>query len=172
MNKDPVDRISELILDLSLATSLPLGPNGRDYVRASAAASSMANQTSKLEKKDIRNYEWTIPAVLNILIVDIDHPVASKAALALRTLMCSRICMNRLIESDGMQTIGKVIDIMLAKKTPELKRAGETHSLVEHLFVVYREIARFYPWNIVNVGGIRHCVIILRHGDLQLIAIA
>ena len=171
--KNPADLISELVLDLSLVTSLPVGANGRDYVRASAAASSMANQTSKMDKKDIRNYEWTIPPVLNILIVDIDHPVAAKAALALRTLMCSRICMNRLIESNGLPTIAKVLDIMLAKRTAELRNAkSDTHVLVENLTVCYREIARFHPWEIVNVGAIRHCVIILRNGDVSLIAIA
>ena len=31
-----------------------------------------------------------------------------------------------------------------------------------------REIARFHPWAIVNVGGLRHCVVLLKYGDIGL----
>eukprot|EP01032_Pedospumella_encystans_P003454 gene3454-4082_t len=49
-----------------------------------------------------------------------------------------------------------------------MKTPGNPRSIVENLAVCYREIARFYQWKIVDVGAIRHCVILLRFGDTAL----
>ena len=32
----------------------------------------------------------------------------------------------------------------------------------------YRELAQFYPWELVNAGAIRHCVTLLKLGDVAL----
>ncbi len=164
--------INDLILELSLASSNPVGVNGRSYIQASAAASALANRTSIMDKKELRTFEWTIAPLLDLLKLDINNPVAAKAAYGLRTLMPSRICMSRYFELDGLVVMSRILDILLAKKISELKSPSDCRSVVEHLAVCYREIARFYQWEIVNVGAIRHCVIILRFGDVTLQTIA
>ncbi len=167
-----VEVINDLILELSLASSNPIGVNGRSYIQASAAASALGNRTAMMDKKELRTFEWTILPLLDLLKLDINNPVAAKAAYGLRTLMPSRICMTRYMELDGLGIMARILDILLAKKIAELKTQSSFRSVVEHLAVCYREIARFYQWEIVNVGGIRHCVIILRFGDVELQTIA
>jgi hypothetical protein len=164
--------INDLILELSLASSNPIGAGGRSYIQASAAASALGNRTNMMDKRELRTFEWTILPLLDLLKLDINNPVAAKSAYGLRTLMPSRICMTRFIELDGLGTMARILDILLAKKISELKTESSFRSVVEHLAVCYREIARFYQWDIVNVGGIRHCVIILKFGDVVLQTIA
>jgi hypothetical protein len=61
----------------------------------------------------------------------------------------------------------------LSKNVPELKnRTSHIHSTVESLAVCYQEFARFYPWEIVNVGALRHCVVLLKVGAVNLQTIA
>lgn len=154
------------MLELSLVTSMPVGAQGRNYIRATAAASAMAWHTSSMDKKDLRNFEWTIEPLLSLLIVDIEDPVATKAALALRMLMSSRICMTRLLEDGGLGKVTRTLDIILNKYSSELRSPCDIRNLVEHLAVCCREIARFYPWELVNSGVLRHCVLMLRFGDV------
>ncbi len=163
-----IEVINNLVLDLSLASTLPIGAGERDLLHASAAANSLACRTKEMSIKELRTFEWTIKPLLDILIIDLENPVSSKAALGLRTLMPSRICISRLIEVDGLKVIARVLDILLAKCVHEMKTPGNPRSIVENLAVCYREIARFYQWKIVDVGAIRHCVILLRFGDTAL----
>lgn len=160
--------ISDLILDLSLVTAAPIGAGKRDLIRATAAANSMARITSEMDIKDLRTFEWTVEPLVRLLLVDIEDPLAAKVALALKSLMSSRICMSRLIDSGGLGDVAKVLDILLSKKTNELKSLNTTHAIVENLGVCYREIARFHAWKLVEVGGLRHCVAMLRYGDVTL----
>jgi hypothetical protein len=160
--------ISRLVLELSLVTAMPVGHLGRDYIRATAAATSMAYYTSTMDKKELRNFEWTVEPLMNLLVVNIENPVATKAALTLRSLMTSRACMRRLLAAGGLISIAKTLDILLNKYSSELRSPTEVRNLVENLAVCYREIARFYPWDLVNVGAIRHCVLLLRFGDIIL----
>lgn len=168
IEETPTEIIGRLVLQLNLVTAQPVGAYGRNYIRATAAANAMAFHTSHMDKKDLRNFEWTIKPLVTLLIVDIEDPVATKAALALRTLMISRVCMIRLMEEDGLSNISKTLDILLNKYTAELSGATEVRMLVEHLAVCYREIARFYPWELVNIGALRHCVLMLRFGEAVL----
>lgn len=165
---ESIETINSLILELSLITLLPVGVRGRDYAHATAAANAIANRTTTMDKQDLRVFEWIIEPLLKFMIQDIEDPSASKAAFALRTLMKSRICISRLIECDGLKTISQILDIILAKRTGELKTLNHIRSLVENFAICYREIARFYPWKIVDVGSIRHCVVILKYGDVAL----
>lgn len=160
--------INELILELSLASTNPVGADGRKYIQASAAASALGNRTLLMDKKALRTFEWTILPLLDLLKLDINNSVATKAAYGLRTLMPSRICMKSYIDNEGLQTMARILDLLLAKKASELKTPSDYRSLIEHLMVIYREIARFYHWEVVNVGAIRHCVIVLRFGDAAL----
>ncbi len=161
-------KVSDLVLELSLVTSLPIAVSGRDFIRASAAANSMASRTATMGKKELRNFEWTVDPVVNLMIVDLESPIAAKAAFVIRTLMDSRLCMTRLMEGEGLGNISKVMDILLSKKTADLKHHCDVRMMVEHLAVCYREIARFYPWTIVNIGGLRHCVVMLKSGDVTI----
>lgn len=160
--------INDLVLELSLSSTLPIGAGGRNLLNASAAANSLACRTKEMQLKELRTFEWTIKPLLDILIIDLDSPLASKASLGLRMLMPSRICMSRLIDSDGLKIISRVLDILLAKRVSDMKHECTPRSIVENLAVCYREIARFHQWKIVDVGAIRHCVIILRFGDVVL----
>lgn len=166
--ESPAEIISRLVLELSLVTAQPVGAQGRNYIRATAAASSMAYHTSTMDKRDLREFEWTIEPLVSLLIVDIEDPVATKAALALRMLMVSRICISRFIEEKGLSSVARTLDVILSKYTSELRTPGEVRYLVEHLAVVYREIARFHPWDLVNVGALRHCVLMLRFGEVSI----
>lgn len=163
-----IEVINDLVLELSLASSLPVASGGRDLMLASAAANSLACRTKEMQLKELRTFEWTIKPLLDILIIDLENPVSAKAALGLRMLMPSRICMSRLIEVDGLTVISRVLDILLAKRVSDMKTECTPRSIVEHLAVCYREIARYYQWKIVDIGGIRHCVILLRFGDIVL----
>ena len=163
-----IEVINDLVLELSLASSLPVASGGRDLMLASAAANSLACRTKEMQLKELRTFEWTIKPLLDILIIDLENPVSAKAALGLRMLMPSRICMSRLIEVDGLTVISRVLDILLAKRVSDMKTECTPRSIVEHLAVCYREIARYYQWKIVDIGGVRHCVILLRFGDIVL----
>ena len=167
-----IEVINDLVLDLSLASALPVGADGRNFIRATAAAGSLAARTSVMDKKDLRSFEWTILPLLTLLKADVDHPVATKAAYGIRTLMPSRICMSKFLECEGLPTMGKVLDILLTKKSSEMRSKCEARNVVEHLAICYREIARFYPWEIVMAGGIRHCVLLLKFGDVALQTVA
>lgn len=164
--------INRLILDLSLVTSLPVAAHGRDKIRAAAAANSMAYYTTSMNKTELRSFKWTVQPLLDILIVDIDNPLTSKASLALKTLMNSRICMKQVIDCDGLKRIASVLDILLSKNVADLKLNNFIHDTIQHLATCYQEFARFYPWEIVNVGALRHCVVLLKLGDVVLQTIA
>ena len=164
-----IEVINDLVLELSLASTLPIGSGGRDLMRASAAANAMASRTQYMERNELRDFEWTIQPLLDILIIDLNNPMTEKAALALRTLMPSRICMGRFLEKGGLDAASRVLDILLTKKVADMKNKGSVaRMVVEHLAVCYREIARFYQWRLVDAGGIRHCVLLLRFGDIAL----
>jgi hypothetical protein len=160
--------INDLVLELSLVSCLPVASGGRDLLNASAAANSLACRTQEMSMKHLRTFEWTVKPLLDILVIDIEAPVAAKAALGLRTLIPSRLCMSRLLEVNGLAVISRVLDILLAKRVSDMRTPCIARSVVEHLVVIYREVARFYQWKLVNVGGIRHCVILLRFGDVIL----
>lgn len=171
-NRTDDEVVNDLILELSLVTSMPINAGGRNLVRASAAATALGNITGQLDVKELRKFEWTVEPLVRLLLVDIDDPLAAKTAFALRTLMNSRMCMTKLIDSGGLSDVAKVLDIMCSKRTTELKGLTVAHSLVENLAICYREIARFHNWKLVEAGGLRHCVALLRYGDVTLQTIA
>lgn len=166
--EDPLAIINELVLELSLASSLPIPSKGRSYIRAAAAAFSLANRVSTFPKKDLGAFEYTIPPLLTLLKSDIENPIASKAALGLRTLIISVVCMDRFLADDGLNIIARVLDILLVKRATELNKPTEVRGVVENLAICYREIVRFHQWKVVRAGAIRHCVLLLKLGDVPL----
>lgn len=166
---DSIETINSLILDLSLAAAKPINAFGRNLLVATASANALGCRTETMEVRELRTFEWTVQPLLDLLNLEIDSALAAKASYGLRTLMASRICMSRFLELNGLITISKALDILLTKRVSELRiKNSYVRSTVEHLMVCYRETARFYQWQLVEVGGIRHCVIILRSGDVGL----
>ena len=166
--EENLEEINRLVLDLSLVTALPVGTKEKSYTQAAAAATALANRVSVLDKTKLRQFEWTVKPLLELLVQDIENTVAVKAALALQALMQSRICMAQLIEAEGLHCISKVLDILLTKRIADISSPTTIRASVENLAICYREVARYYPWEIVKCGGLRHCVTLLKSGDVAL----
>ena len=137
-----------------------------------SAANALACRCDEMAPKELRELEYTVVPLLDLLRRDLDNPVANKAAYGIRSLMRSRICMSRFIDEGGLQSLGKTLDTLLGVNMVDMHSPSNHRSVLEHLAVCYREIARFYPWQIIKVGALRHCVSILRFGDIELQTIA
>jgi hypothetical protein len=170
----PVDFevINDLVLELSLASALPVGLHGRNLRLAASAANSFAYHAERMSAKELKHLEYAIGPLLSLLYVDIDNPVSSKAALGLKILMASRVCILRFMELDGLLIISKIFDILMGYDMIDFNVPSIHRSIVEHCSICYREVARFYPWKIVDVGALRHLVILMRFGDVNLKTIA
>lgn len=165
------EKITNLLLDLSLLTAKPTShiSKERDSVYAVAAANSMAYRTRGLHKTQLRNFAYVVDPLFRLLVLDVESSVASKAAYALSMLMQSRLCMTALIECDGIDIIYKILSTVLPNNLPKLREpSNNILILVQSLAICYREIARFYPWKLVNSGALRHCVTMLNHGNVEL----
>lgn len=171
MNKSQ-DSLNKIILDLSLASCLPTGSGGGNFILAAAAANALACRTDEMDPRELRELEYTVIPLLDLLKRDIDDPVACKAAYGIRSLMRSRVCMTRFLNENGLGIIGKIFDTLLGGNMIDMHVRSPHRSIVEYLSICYRELARFYPWLIVKVGALRHCVALLRFGDVELQTIA
>jgi hypothetical protein len=76
--------------------------------------------------------------------------------------------MKEFMRLDGLNTISKVFDTFLGNKKVDLHSQSVQKLIVEHLAAVYRDVGMFFAWKIVNVGAIRHCVFMLRFGDMNI----
>ena len=168
MSRVVTDKLDDLILELSLAASIPVGIHGTDYTLATSASNSFALHAKELPPQRLKELSNGIEPLLALLHNDIDHPVAGKAALSLRTLMSSRTCILELIKADGLQVISKIFQRLFSGKKVDLVTPSTHRIVVEHCAAVFREVGRFYPWKIVRVGILRHVVVILNNGDLLL----
>lgn len=101
LDQKNADHLDDLILELSLATSLPIPMQGRNYIHATSAANSFSRHSENLDKTSLKQLIHSIKPLLTLLWNDIDLPVASKAAQSLRSLMPSRTCMIEFIDLDG-----------------------------------------------------------------------
>lgn len=162
------DNLDDLILELSLAASIPVGISGTNYIYATSASNSFALQAKELPAARVKQLANGISPLLSLLTNDIDHPVAGKAALSLRTLMSSRTCISELIELNGLQVISNIFQKLFGGKKVDLVSPSTHRIIVEHCAAVYREVGRYYPWKIIRVGVLRHVVVILRYGDIAL----
>lgn len=166
------EQVNDIILELSLASSLPLNIQGRNYVRAAAAANILSYHTATLPAKELKKFVFAIGPLLSIMLMDINNPVSEKAALGLRSLLMSRINLAKFLELNGLDDLANVLNQLMGKKMVNLKEESNSRSLVDHALNIYREIAFVYPWKVVNVGALRHLVLVLEHGDLELIGIS
>ena len=106
--------------------------------------------------------------MLTLLWNDIDLPVAAKAAQSIRSLMPSRTCMIEFIELEGLQVLSNIFQKILNGKKPDLVTTSTHKLIIDHATAIYREVARYYPWKVLRVGGLRHMVLVMRYGDIGL----
>jgi len=168
----PQHVIDNLVLELSLASALPISLYGRNYIQATSAANTLAYHTSTMKKKELRKLEYAVGPLLILLSMNIDDPVSAKAALGLRSLMPSRVCMSKFLELEGLVIVSNIFNALMGFNMVDMKSPSVHRSIIENCAVCYREIARFYPWKIVNINGLRHLVVMLRFGDLIIKTIA
>ena len=166
------DQIDDIVLELSLAAALPINIIGRNLVKAAAAANILADYTSKLPPKELRFLEFAVGPLLVLFSTDLDNPVAAKAALGLETLLPSRVCLKRFIDLGGDARITTVLNKLMGNTMVNLTEESVRRSLVVHCIQMYRIVAGVDPWKIVNNGGLRHLVICLDNGDMELKSIA
>jgi hypothetical protein len=164
--------IDALIVELTLATALPLGLEGRNVTRATGASNALACLSEGLDKTELRQLAGAVPTMLNLLTIDIDAPASCKAALALRQLMRSRMCMATFLDREGLIEISGILSTLLSNKKLDFSEPSLHRISIEHMAAIYREVGRFYPWKIVEVNGLRHCVTLLKKGDRQLKTLA
>jgi hypothetical protein len=160
--------INNLLLDLSLVSALPVGLEGRDFIKATSSTSALVSRTLHMKPHELKDLCYTLGPLLTLLITDLNNPVAEKAAYGIRTLMPSRVCMNAFLEMDGLNVVSRVFDAHLGANPIDLAIPSIERNTIEHLSCVYRDIGRFYPWRITQAGGVRHLVILMRKGDMIL----
>jgi hypothetical protein len=170
MDNSP-EAISDIVLGIHLASALPTGLDGHNDMLASASVCSLLSRTKYMKPKLLRNFEYSIKPLLMLLSKDLDSPLTIKTAACLRSLMFSRICMADFLKNDGLLIIAQIFDTIF-KDTDNLTLSSMQHELLQHLAACYRDIGRIFPWNIVKVGALRHCVLLLRFGDVFLKTIA
>lgn len=160
--------INDLILDLSLASQFPVGVDGVNFIRAAASSNALVCRTQVMQPKELRELEYAIGPLLAMVVSDIDNPVAAKAAYGIRSLMPSRVCMNQFLDQGGLIIISRILDTLLGRDKIDMKTPSLHREIVEHLSACYREMGRFFPWPLVKSGALRHCVVLLRYGDIIL----
>lgn len=170
MNEKDISPILEsTILDISLASAMPVNIDGTDLLRAAASANSFAYLTMNMPPRDLREVYYIIPSLLILMAADANSPCCAKCAFSLRNVMQSRVCITKFNEEDGVVVVGNILDFLLSRsQNIDLKAISTQRTVIEHCSVIYREVARYFPWKIVDVGGLRHCVLMLRYGDTVL----
>ena len=167
-----LDTINRLVSELCLGTSFPLGTGKRSLVASSAAATSIGNILGTMPTSELKSYRWLVEPLITLMKTDIYNTACSKASYALKTLMFSHVCIVELIESELLQYLAKIMEVLLSKNVSDIGKKCDNRNLVENLAICYREVSRSYLWDIVNVGGIRHCVILMKHGDTAIKTVA
>ena len=169
---EPIKTFNELILDVSIASSLPVRPivdhESHFDIQAVSSTNHLAHRAAVLPKRERRELAYTIGPLLTLMTNDIDNPVALKAVLCVLILMESRICMSEFMSLDGLIILGKMLDTLIIGRRIDLKSASMHRDMICNLCQIYRQVGVFYPWPIVRVGAIRHAVAILRFGDLEM----
>lgn len=165
-------RLSDLILELSLTAAYPLNLTGIDSFRGAAATKALAYRTERMQPKELRELAYTVGPLLGLLAADVHSPLAPPASIGIRTLLASHVCIVEFVALDGIMVLGKLFDQLLTGGAMDLHTPSPKRTVIENLVICYREIARWYPKPIVVVGAIRHCIRLLLYGDLTIKAIA
>jgi hypothetical protein len=158
--------IDDLMLDLSLAVMPPTNIGGMHKTRTIAAVNGIATMTQTMGARELRKLEYSVyPLVVVLQSSDIDEPLVTKAAFALKSLMMSRVCMREFVRLGGLATVSKMNEFLLGEDLAlDIKSPSHYTSLLEQLCGLYMLVAVHHPWDVVRAGGIRHCIAILRRG--------
>ena len=165
-------KMTDLILELSLTAAYPLNLTGIDEFRGAAATKALAYRTEVMGVKELRELEYTIGPLLGLLSADVHSPLAPPASIGLRNLLGSYVCIVRFVELDGANITGRLMDQLLTGKAMDLHTPSPSRTIVENLSVCYRELARWFPKQIVHAGVIRQCVRMIQYGDMSIKAVA
>ena len=134
------------MLDLSLASALPLSYGGRNIIGVIASINAIGCIAKSLAPQELKALEYAIGPLLSLMAADIEGPSARKAAFALSILMACRVCMNQLVSSEGLVTIGKVFDALLsADRNIDLEADSNNRNVLENLAIVYKSVSLFFP---------------------------
>ena len=127
--------IDELMLDLSLAVMPPVNISGMNKTRTIAAVNGIATMTQTMPMKELRKLEYSVyPLVVVLQSGDIDEPLVTKAAFALRSLMTSRVCMREFVRLGGLATVGKMNEFLLGDDLAlDIQRPSQYTSLLEQV---------------------------------------
>ena len=161
--------LENVILDLSLSSAMPVDIRGTNLINASASANALGCITVKMLPRELRELEYLVKPLLILLTIDLTHPLSAKASFCLQTMMRSRMCISRFYEENGIRITANIFNAIFSRgKSLNLLEPSTHKSILENLSVVYRENAKYYPWDLVKVGCLRHCVLSLTYGDSQL----
>lgn len=161
--------INNLMLELNLASSLPMAGGKKNKMHVVASVNAIGCILKELNPRELRSLEYAVGPLLTLMTADIGEPLAVKSAFALKALMASRVCLKQLIDSEGLHIIGKIFDTLLSvERGLDLKVQSISGDLLEHLTAIYKIVSLQFPWEIVRIGAIRHCVTLLRTGALVL----
>lgn len=163
------EHLENVILDLSLSAALPVDIRGTNLVQASASANALACLTIDMKPRELRELNYLVKPLIILLTIDLTHSASAKAALCLRTLVNSRMCISKFVEENGIGIVSNIFNNILSRGTSlNLKEPSNGKSILEHLSVVYREVAKYNPWDIVRGGCLRHNVLLLQYGDTHM----
>ena len=170
--------LSDLIYELSLATSRPFPSKPYDLTRATAAAEALSSYMECLRPQELKLLEYTLGPLLFLLqlankttFTSIE-PVAITAATSIIRLLPSRRCMSSFVAQQGLRIMFDIFDDLFSNPDLDLVSTTPIRSLIEQCAIIYREIARYYPNEVVSAGALRFFVQMLRTGDVVLKTIA
>lgn len=164
--------LNDLVLELSLTAAFPLNLRGIDEFRGAAATKALSYRTEAMGPKELRELEYTLGPLLGLLSSNLSSPMAPPAAIGIRTLLGSHVCIVRFHELEGIPITGRLMDQLLSGKAMDLTTPSPTRTIVENLAICYRELSKWYPDDVVNAGAIRHCVRMIDYGDMTIKAIS
>ena len=170
--------LDDLVYELSLATARPFPSKPYNLTRATAAAEALSSYMGCMRPQELKLLEFTLGPLLYLLQLATKttftsiEPVAVTAASSITRLLPSRKCMSAFISERGMEVIFEIFDDLFSDASLDLVNPSPIRSLIEHCAIIYREIARYYPDEVVSSGSLRFFVQMLRIGDAALKTIA
>ena len=171
------DVLGELVYELSLATSRPFHCLPRNLSRASAAVEALGSAMEKLAPHQLKQLQFTMSPFLYLLSLAVKttfhsiEPVSISSASSIGHLLASRTCMTRFLAENGLQIVTGICEAIFSSPIT-LKLLSSAHSptrlIIEKCSIIFREISRYHPQEVVDAKALRFCVAILREGDAHL----
>lgn len=171
--------LKELIYELSLATARPFPKQSNHLTRSAAAVEALKAFLKDLHPSELKQMQYGVYPLLFLLgqatktTFDSVEPCSITAAGCLCMLLPSRSCMAQVIEVGGLKVIHEILYDLLSSKDLNLADDSALVTvLVESCAVLLRELALFYPSEIVEMGALLFVVKMLRLGSVALKTVA